>query len=80
MRRCAECGYTEPAPQREPRHWHFNEGIDLTPHMQSAAHLVGEQIMADAEENAEVWEAMSHCPQCGSGHFTEYRSDEASRR
>jgi hypothetical protein len=26
-------------------------------------------------DNAEVREALSHCPQCGSGKFTEYRKD-----
>jgi hypothetical protein len=27
-------------------------------------------------ESAEVREALSHCPQCGSGKFTEYRKEE----
>jgi hypothetical protein len=27
-------------------------------------------------ESAEVREALSHCPQCGSGQFTEYRKDQ----
>jgi hypothetical protein len=30
---------------------------------------------SDAEGDAEVREALSHCPQCGSGHFTECRAD-----
>jgi hypothetical protein len=62
-------------PHKEPRA-HFSGGIELTPHLQSAAHLVGEQIMSGAEEDAEFREALSHCPQCGSGHFTEYRAEE----
>ena len=43
--------------------------------MQSAAHLIGEQIISGAEWDAEVRAALSHCPQCGSGRFTEYRAD-----
>jgi len=31
-----------------------------------------------AEGDAEVRQALSHCPQCGSGHFTEYRVDDNS--
>jgi len=56
---------------------HLNEGIELTPHLQSAAHLMGEQAAAAGAADAEVREALSHCPQCGSGHFTEYRADPA---
>jgi hypothetical protein len=26
------------------------------------------------EADTEVKEALSHCPQCGSGHFSEYRA------
>jgi hypothetical protein len=66
-------------PRKKPRA-HFSEGIELTPHLQSAAHLVGEQIMSGAEGDAEVREALSHCPQCGSGHFTDYRAHETAER
>ena len=52
-------------------------GIELTPHLQSAAHLMSEQVMSSAEDDIEVREALSHCPQCGSGYFTEYRADES---
>lgn len=62
-------------PHKKPRA-HFSEAIELTPHLQSAAHLVGEQIMSEAEGDAEVREALSHCPQCGSGHFTDYLPSE----
>ena len=62
-------------PHKGP-HAHFSEGIELTPHLQSAAYLIGEQTMSDAEGDAEVKEALSHSPQCGSGHFTEYRADQ----
>lgn len=34
-------------------------------------------MMSTAEGDAEVREALSHCPQCGSGHFTDYRADES---
>jgi hypothetical protein len=60
-------------PHKE-RAGHANGGIELTPHLQSAAHLMGEQALAAGSADAEVREALSHCPQCGSGHFTEYRS------
>jgi len=63
-------------PHQEP-HGHLSEGIELTPHLQSAAHLLGEQMVSGAEGDAEVREALSHCPQCGSGHFTEYGADES---
>jgi hypothetical protein len=62
-------------PHKEP-HARFSEGIELTPHLQSAAHLVGEQILIGAEGDAEIKEALSHCPQCGSGHYTEFRADQ----
>ncbi len=32
--------------------------------------------MSEAEGDAEVREALSHCPQCGSGHFTDYLPSE----
>jgi hypothetical protein len=59
----------------------MTEGIPLTAELQSAAHLIGEQIVTGAEEDVEVREALAHCPQCGSGHFTESRvSRRASTR
>jgi hypothetical protein len=60
-------------PTNEPHHMHFGEGIELTPHLQSAAHLIGEQVGSAAAEDAEVREAFNHCAQCGSGHYSEYR-------
>jgi ribosomal protein S27AE len=74
MRRCSECGYSWTMPKKG-HSGHLNEGIELTPHLQSAAHLMGEQALATGAADAEVREALSHCPQCGSGHFTEYRAD-----
>jgi hypothetical protein len=75
MRRCSACGYTWPMPSRKPGHGHQTEGIELTPHLQSAARLIGEQVVASAEVDAEVTSALSHCPQCGSGRFTDFRAD-----
>jgi hypothetical protein len=75
MRRCSECGYSWPMPQKE-HYGHENDGIELTPHLQSAAHLIGQQVLSAAEDNTEVREALSHCPQCGSGHYTEHRGDK----
>jgi hypothetical protein len=74
MRRCSECGDTWPMPRKEP-HQHLSGGIELTPHLQSAAHLLGEQVVSGAVADAAVSQALSHCPQCGSGHFTEYRAE-----
>jgi hypothetical protein len=56
---------------------HLGEGIELTPHLQSAAHLIGEQVASAAAGDVEVREAFSHCAQCGSGHYTEYREVKA---
>lgn len=80
MRRCDECGYSWPMPEREPERGRRTGGIELTPHLQSAAHLIGEQIMNGAEQDAQVREALGHCPQCGSGRFTEYRAEAGSGR
>lgn len=77
MRRCSECGYSWAMPQKERRVGHG--GIELTPHLQSAALMIGDQITRSVEEDVEVREALSHCPQCGSGHFTEYRADTGSK-
>ena len=78
MRRCSECGYSWAMPHSGPWYGHLGEGIELTPHLQAAAHMIGEQVSSAAEEDTEVKEALSHCPQCGSGHFTEYRADPPS--
>jgi hypothetical protein len=61
-------------PQNE-HHGLENDGIELTPHLQSAAHLIGQQILSAAEQNMEVHQALSHCPQCGSGNYIDYRGD-----
>lgn len=76
MRECSECGYSWTMPQKEHT-GHHGEGIELTPHLQSAAHLMGQQALAAGAADAEVREALGHCPQCGSGHFSEYRADTA---
>jgi hypothetical protein len=76
MRRCEECGYSWTMPQKQHAS-HVDVGIELTPHLQSAAHLMGGQTLAAGAADAEVREALGHCPQCGSGHFTDYRADPA---
>lgn len=50
-----------------------SSGVPLAPEMYSAARMMSDQMMAGAREDAEVQEALSHCPQCGSGHYTEFR-------
>jgi hypothetical protein len=71
-RRCDECGDTW-AIGRPPKPRHF-EGSELTAHGQSAASLVGDLREHAPDEDVAVPEALGHCPQCGSGHFTEYRA------
>ena len=34
-----------------------------------------DQVEAASAVDIEVREALAHCPQCGSGHFTEYRAE-----
>ena len=41
--------------------------------MYSAARMMSEQTIACSQEEAEVRDALAHCPSCGSGHFTEFR-------
>jgi hypothetical protein len=78
MGRCSECGYSWAMPTKESHHLYFGEGIALTPNVQSAAHLIGEQIESARAGDNEVREAFSHCAQCGSGHYTEYRAEPPS--
>jgi hypothetical protein len=73
VRRCNECGTTWNMPHHAGSRSHLTDGIPLTPELQSAARLIGEQIVTGAQEDAEVREALGHCPQCGSGNFTELR-------
>jgi hypothetical protein len=35
--------------------------------------MLNDQMIASAREDAEVRDALAHCPQCGSGRFTEVR-------
>jgi hypothetical protein len=65
-------------PRRRGSRRHLTDGIPLTPELQSAGHLIGEQIVAGAQEDAEVRAALGHCPQCGSGLFTESRVSRRS--
>jgi hypothetical protein len=48
-------------------------GVPLIPELYSAARMFSDQNAARGQEDAEVREALSHCPQCGSDHFTEIR-------
>ena len=75
MRQCSKCGYMWPMPRKEPRSGHLFEGIPLGPETQSVAILISQQIASEARDDAEVRQALSHCPQCGSNEFKEYRAD-----
>jgi hypothetical protein len=55
-------------PRGKP-HGHSTWTVFLSPG--SAAN-----IRRKDELNTEVKEALGHCPQCGSGYFTQYRADE----
>ena len=70
-RRCDECGSTWPIGKPE-KPCHF-EGSELTPHGQSAARLMADQIEHATEEDAGAREALGHCPRCGSSRYREYR-------
>jgi hypothetical protein len=80
VRQCTQCGYTWAMPRRAPRPGHLSEVIELAPfHLQSSAHLIGEQTVSGADADAELREALSHRPQCSSGKFAEYRADQVPR-
>jgi DNA-directed RNA polymerase subunit RPC12/RpoP len=34
---------------------------------------LSDQIIASAQDDAELHDALARCPQCGSRHFTEFR-------
>jgi ribosomal protein S27AE len=72
VRRCTECGttWTMPGHSESPGAW--SKGIPLG-ELYSAARLLSNQTIARGLEDAEVRNALSHCPQCGSGHFIEIR-------
>lgn len=62
--------------RRSRRNGQNDEGIELTPHLQSATHLIGQQIVDAAEDDVEVREVLGHGPQCGSGTFVDHRGDQ----
>jgi hypothetical protein len=35
--------------------------------------MLNDQVLVAARQAAEVRDALAHCPQCGSAHFTEFR-------
>ena len=74
VRQCTQCGYTWPMPHRAGRS-HPPEGIELTPHLQSAAHLIGQQVVEDATSDARARYELDFCARCGSGRFVEYPAD-----
>ena len=41
--------------------------------MYSAARMMRDQIIANARDDAEVRDALCHCPECGAERFTEVR-------
>jgi predicted nucleic acid-binding Zn-ribbon protein len=76
MRRCTECGYTWPVTDKEHARWNQVEEADLRAYPYREIRSIRERVTAEAEDDIEVREALSHCPQCGARHFTEYREDE----
>jgi DNA-directed RNA polymerase subunit RPC12/RpoP len=48
------------------------KGISLG-ELYSASRLLSDQIIANAEDESELHDALARCPQCGSRHFTEFR-------
>jgi hypothetical protein len=86
VRQCSECGYTWKMPHRRGRWWSVPSGLPAAPmsplgqssNLHAVAPLIRQQAMSGAAGDAEVKEALSHCPQCGSGHFVQYRADPSS--
>jgi len=76
VRVCTECGYTWPMPHRAATKSHATDGIELTPHLQSAAHLIGQQVLDDATSDAQAKYELDFCAGCGSGRFVEYPADD----
>ena len=72
MRRCTECGTTWTMPRHSGNPKPRNRGVPIG-ELYAASRLLSTQSVARAQEDAEVREALAHCPQCGSGHFTESR-------
>ena len=72
VRRCTKCGtaWTMPLHSGNPRP--RSKGIPIG-ELYAASRLLSSQSVARSQEGAEVREALAHCPQCGSGDFTESR-------
>ena len=72
VRHCAQCAttWTVPLDIRNPAP--RNKGFAIG-ELYSASRLLSSQFRAGAREEAEARDAFAHCPQCGSGNFTEFR-------
>jgi hypothetical protein len=72
VRRCTECATTWSVPLDIRNPAPRNKGFAIG-ELYSASRLLSNQFRAGAREEADVRDAFAHCPQCGSGHFTELR-------
>jgi hypothetical protein len=62
-------------PQRDRAGSHLTDGPDLRVARYPEVRAMRDRDVAHTEDDMEVREAMSHCPQCGSGHFTAYPTE-----
>ena len=74
-RRCSECGYKWPLPHKEHARSHLVNGAVLRAARYPDIRVIHDQVEGATGDDIEVREALAHCPQCGSGHFTEYRAE-----
>jgi ribosomal protein S27AE len=70
IRRCSQCGYEWPMPKAG-----HHLGGDSQNGLQSKDIYGNRGRRIAIWDDPEVHEALSHCPQCGSGTFTEYRTE-----
>jgi hypothetical protein len=63
-------------PNKDHATSHLINGSDLRVARYPDVRAMQDEVEAAAEDDIEVREALAHCPQCGSGHFTEYRAED----
>jgi hypothetical protein len=64
-------------PKPEHSHHKDKEEQDYEyDHGQQTEDIYGDRFVIPEQADLQVREALSHCPQCGSGKFTEYRKDQ----
>jgi hypothetical protein len=62
-------------PHPEHARSHLTDGLDVKVAQLPEVRAMRDHVVAGTEDDVEVREALSHCPQCGSGHFIDYRAE-----